>query len=174
MALELRINEYGFTLEDNNPEAAARFARLYDASEVSRCHILPRQEFAMMTKVMFPVFAASELLGWPRAKDLDADPELWALTVRAVQEVQGLDEHGSIGKAAQALLTTDSLLKMWTSLENAMLPLDYAEFMKLHHGFKHRSQDIQLLQDCVRVGERQGREMKSLKELLFRLRAEPH
>ena len=128
----------------------------------------------MMTKVMFPVFAASEILGWPRAKDLNADPELWALTVRAVQEVQELDEHGSIGKAAQASLSADSLLKMWTSLENAMLPLDYAEFMKLHHGFKHRSQDIQLLEDCVDLGERQGSEMKALKQLLVQLRAEPH
>ena len=128
----------------------------------------------MMTKVMFPVFAASEILGWPRAKDLNADPELWALTVRAVQDVQGLDEHGSIGKAAQASLTADSLFKMWTSLENAMLPLDYAEFMKLHHGFKHRSQDIQLLEDCVDIGKRQGSQMKALKQLLVQLRAEPH
>ena len=168
------IGKYGFTLDDNSPEAAERFASLYDGSKVSRCQIMPRQEFAMMTKVMFPVFAASEILGWPRAKDLDADPELWALTVRAVQEVQELDEHGSIGKAAQASLTADSLLKMWTSLENAMLPLDYAEFMKLHHGFKHRSQDIQLLEDCVDIGKRQGSEMKALKQLLVQLPATPH
>ena len=168
------INKYGFTLDDNNPEAAARFARLYDASEVSRCHILPRQEFAVMTKVMFPVFAASELLGWPRAKDLGSNPELWALTVDAVQEVQGLDEHGSIGKAAQESLTGHSLLEIWASLESAMLPLDYAEFMKLHHGFKHRSQDIQLLRDCVDIGERQGSEMRALKQLLAQLSATPH
>jgi hypothetical protein len=168
------INEYGFIIDRDNPEAAERFASLYDASEVSRCHIMPRQEFAMMSKVMFPVFAASELLGWPRARDLDADPELWALTVDAVQEVQGLDEHGPIGKAAQASLTGDSLLEMWASLESAMLPLDYAEFMKLHHGFKHRSQDIQLLRHCVDLGERQGSEMKALKRLLVQLRAEPH
>jgi Ketopantoate reductase PanE/ApbA len=168
------INKYGFTLDHNNREAAERFASLYDASEVSRCHMMPRQEFAMMTKVMFPVFAASELLGWPRAKGLDTNPELWALTVHAVQEVQGLDEHGSIGKGAQASLTGDSLLEMWASLESAMLPLDYAEFMKLHHGFKHRSQDIQLLENCVDIGERQGSQMKALKQLLAQLRATPH
>ena len=95
-------------------------------------------------------------------------------STHAVQEVQGLEEHGPIGKAAQASLTGDSLLEMWASLESAMLPLDYAEFMKLHHGFKHRSQDIQLLRDCVDLGERQGREMRALKQLLAQLRAEPH
>ena len=168
------ISNNGFLLDDNSLEAAEHFARLYDASEMSRCHIMPRQEFAMMTKVMFPVFAVSELLGWPRAKDLGADPELWALTVHAVQEIQGLDEHGSIGKTAQGSLTGDSLLELWSSFENATLPLDFAGFNKLHHGGKVRSQDIKLLQDCVDLGERQGSEMKALKQLLVQVRAEPH
>jgi hypothetical protein len=50
--------------------AAERFATIYDASGVSSCQIMKQQEFAMMTKFMFPVFAASEMLGWPHATDL--------------------------------------------------------------------------------------------------------
>ena len=117
----------------------------------------------MMTKFMFPVFAASELLGWPNAKDLCNNKELWALTVRSVQEIQGLEEHGVAGKVAQAATTTDGLLEIWSSLEQAALPLDFATFNRFHHGSKVRAQDIELLNDCVKVGEQEGQPMSALR-----------
>jgi hypothetical protein len=160
------IHKTSFLLDDRFPEAARRFAAIYDASGVSSCQIMKRQEFAMMTKFMFPVFAASELLGWPHAKNLGNNKELWALTVRSVQEIQGFEEHGVAGKAAQAATTADGLLGTWSSLEQATLPLDFAAFNKFHHGSKVRAQDIELLKDCVKVGEQEGQPMSALKELL--------
>ncbi len=106
------VHKTSFLLDDHFPEAAQRFAAIYDASGVSSCQIMKRPEFAMMTKFMFPVFAASELLGWPHAKNLGNNKELWALTVRAVQEIQGFEEHGVPGKAAQAATTGDGLLEI--------------------------------------------------------------
>jgi hypothetical protein len=116
-----------------------------------------------------PVFAASELLGWPHAKDLGNNKELWALTVRSVQEIQAFEEHGMAGKAAQAATTADGLLEIWRSLEQAALPLDFAAFNKFHHGGKVRAQDLELLNDCVKVGEQEGQPMSALKELLARV-----
>src|ERR1700730_12730772 len=87
------INKTSFFVDDSFPEAAQRFAAIYDSSGVSSCQIMKRQEFAMMTKFQFPVLAASELLGWPHAKDLGNNKELWALTVRSVQEIQSFEEH---------------------------------------------------------------------------------
>ena len=158
-----------FLIDDRFPKAAQRFAAIYDASGVSSCRIMKRQEFAMMTKFMFPVFAASELLGWPRAKDLCKNKELWALTVRSVQEIQGIEEHGMAGKAAQAATTGDGLLEIWSSLEQATLPLDFAAFNKFHHGGKVRAQDIELLKDCVKVGKQEGQPMSALRELIDRV-----
>jgi Ketopantoate reductase PanE/ApbA len=160
------LHKTSFVLDDRFPEAADRFAAIYDACGVSSCQIMKRQDFAILTKFQFPVFAASELLGWPRAKDLDNNTDLWALTVRAVQEIQAFEEHGSAGKAAA---TGDGLLDIWNSMEQAAFPLDFAAFNKLHHGVKVRAQDIQLLQDCVKVGEREGQPMSALKELLDRV-----
>ena len=163
------IHNTSFILDDRFPEAAQRFAAIYDASRVSSCQIMKQQEFAIMTKFMFPVFAASELLGWPRAKDMGSNKELWTLTVRSVQEIQGFDEHGMTGKAAQAATTADGLLEIWRTLEQAALPLDFAAFNKFHHGSKVRAQDIELLKDCVKVGEQEGQPMSALKELLDRV-----
>jgi hypothetical protein len=163
------IHKTSFLQDDRFPEAAQRFAAIYDLSGVSSCQIMKRQEFAMMMKFMFPVFAVSGLLGWPQAKDLGTNKELWALAVRSVQEIQGLEEHGVAGKAAQAATTTDGLLKIWSSLEQAALPLDFAAFNKFHHGGKVWAQDIELLKDCVKVGEQEGQPMSALKELLNRL-----
>jgi hypothetical protein len=163
------IHNASFLLDDRFPEAARRFAAIYDASGVSSCQIMKRQEFAIMTKFMFPVFAACELLGWPRARDLDNNKELWDLTVRSVQEIQGFEEHGLAGKAAQASTTADGLQEIWSSLEQAALPLDFAAFNRFHHGSKVRAQDIELLNDCVNVGEQEGQPMSALKELLARV-----
>jgi hypothetical protein len=91
------------------------------------------------------------------------------LAVRSVQEIQGLEGHGVAGKAAQAATTSDGLLKIWSSLEQAALPLDFAGFNKFHHGGKVRAQDIELLKDCVKVGEQEGQPMSALKELLNRV-----
>ena len=163
------IHKTSFLLDDRFPEASERFAAIYGASGVSSCQIMQQREFAMMTKFMFPVFAASELLGWRQAKDLGNNKELWALTVRSVQEIQGFEEHGMAGKAAQAATTADGLLEIWRSLEQAALPLDFAAFNKFHHGGKVRAQDIELLKDCVKLGEQEGQPMSALKELLARV-----
>jgi glycine/D-amino acid oxidase-like deaminating enzyme len=70
------------------------------------------------------------------------------------------------GKAAQAATTADGLLEIWSSLEHEALPLDFAAFNKFHHGGKVRAQDIELLKDCVKLGEQEGQPMSALKELL--------
>ncbi|WP_035359834.1 hypothetical protein [Edaphobacter aggregans] len=166
------VHKSSFLLDDRFPEAAQRFAAIYNASEVSSCQIMKRQEFAMMTLFMFPILAASELLKWPHAKDLGNNKELWALTILSVQEIQGFEEHGAAGTAARAATTGDGLLEMWTSLEQAAFPLDFAGFNKFHHGGKVRAQDIELLKDCVKVGEREGQPMSALKELLDRVQTQ--
>jgi hypothetical protein len=79
------------------------------------------------------------------------------LTVQAVQEIYGLDEHGEVGKAAQAATTADGLIDIWSSLGQAALPLDFAIFNKYHHGIKVRAQDIEVLKGCMQVGGKASR-----------------
>jgi hypothetical protein len=76
------------------------------------------------------------------------------------------------GKAAQAATTADGLLEIWRSLEQAAVPLDFAGFNKVHHGGKVSAQDIELLKDCVKVGEQEGQPISALKELLDRVQTD--
>jgi hypothetical protein len=125
----------------------------------------------MLMKLMFPIFSASELLGWPYAEELGKDRSTWPITVRAIKEIMGFREHGWIGKAGQLFLTKGMLLKLWKSLEKSTLPLDFPAFNRFHHGGKVRSQDLQLLRACADEGERQGLSMRSLRELLSKVEA---
>jgi hypothetical protein len=49
------------------------------------------------------------------------------------------------------------------------LPVHPPTDAALHHGIKVRAQDIELLKGCVKVGEREGKLMAALRELLDRV-----
>lgn len=159
-------NAYGFAIDDSAADQARRFVDIYNESGVSRCVMMAAHDLAATIPALFPVFAASELIGWPKAQELGRDAELWDLTTRAVQEVQGLDANGDAGQMAARTTTGESLMAMFTDWETETLPLDLAAFNRFHHGGKVNLQDRQLLQDCVDVGESEGKSMTALKELL--------
>lgn len=91
-------------------EAPHRFSEIYN-----RCGVSTREvrsaAFATSIPALFPVFAASDLMAWPRTEELGAEPELWALTPEAVREIQDLGGHG------QNVTTGQSLIEMWKAWE---------------------------------------------------------
>ena len=93
--------EYGFAVDDCSPDAAQGFTDLYNACGVSRCVIKPAQHYAAEINPVFVVFAACELMDWPRFAHIHEDSALWSLTVAAVGEVQGLGVHGQAGQEMQ-------------------------------------------------------------------------
>jgi hypothetical protein len=163
--------DIGLFVDDSAPEAARRFAEIYNANGLSRCVVLDTQDFAAMLPPVFVILAACDLKGWPGAGHLASDPQLWDLTVRAVKEVQGLSIHGEAGQKAQKTTTADSLLEMFKAMEAAAHPLDLPAFNRFHHGGKVFQQDLRLLWDCVELGEGEGQTMTALKELIARVEA---
>jgi hypothetical protein len=161
----------GFIVDDSAPEAARRFSQIYNRCGVSTCEVRPADVFATSIPALFPIFAASDLLGWPHAKDLGADAELWALTTDAVKEIQGLKGHGRSDEKTQAVTTGQSLIDMWEAWEAATLPMDLQAFNRFHHGGKVNAQDQLLLLDCVAAGQIIGQPMKALRTLVERVAA---
>ncbi|WP_438853121.1 ketopantoate reductase family protein [Brevundimonas nasdae] len=157
--------EKGFIVEDSAAEAAHRFSEIYNRCGVSTCEVRPAAAFATSIPALFPVFAASDLMGWPQAEELGADPELWALTTEAVREIQDLGGHG------QGVTTGQSLIEMWKTWQAATLPMDLQAFNRFHHGGKVNAQDQQLLLDCVAAGQAIGQPMKALQMLVERITA---
>ena len=58
---------------------------------------------------------------------------------------------------------------MFAALEKQMLPLDFQEFNRYHHGGKVNAQDREHLRACLSRGEAEGKQMLALTELLKRV-----
>ncbi len=168
MAYRHFSNKKGFLLETRVPEAARAFAALYDRSGVSLCGAMGKTLVDIVTNSAFPMLAASEIANWPNVTALVANKELWQLACRAQAEIMALPQHGLLGKLMAVIMGPGITAKLQLKLEREMLPLDYQAFNRFHHGAKVRAQDVQVMQNCVADGERQGKPMASLRELLAR------
>ncbi|HEY0693994.1 MAG TPA: 2-dehydropantoate 2-reductase N-terminal domain-containing protein [Kribbella sp.] len=160
-----------FAVEDRFPPVAERFKALYDACGVSHCDVLDHNQSPAQVATMFPIFAASELMGWPPAAQFTDHKDTWILAVDAAREVASVDEYGPAGQATAAQLSGESLTHLLTAYEEKALPLDLNAFNAMHHGGKVAQQDLELLRDHVAAGERQGKPMVALKLLIAELTA---
>jgi Ketopantoate reductase PanE/ApbA len=156
----------GITLDDSSPTVANEFMEIYNASGVSKCAVKPTVECAVSAHPMFAVFAACELLNWPKFQDIGAKGELWTLAVAAVKEIQRLSILGEPGQQAAKTTTEDGLAARLAAWEKGMLPFDLQEFNRFHHGSKVNAQDRELLRACISYGEADGKPMSALKDLL--------
>ncbi|MEU0925552.1 ketopantoate reductase family protein [Streptomyces malaysiensis] len=151
----------GFMVEDRFPGVAARFKALYDGCGVSRCDVVDHDHFPAQVAGLFPVFQACHLMGWPPAARLTDHEETWRLAVDAVREVVSV--HGDSRTEA---VSGENLTRMLVTFEKESLPLDWNGFNAFHHGAKVARQDLKLLRDYVAAGERQGKHMPSLRQLV--------
>jgi len=164
------LNDNGFRLENRDAEAARRFADIFDKSGIGKCSLVSPDEFGLQSRGIMPIFIACQILDWPNAETLYADP-LWPITVDAVRAIQGLAEHGEAGKAAATALTAERLAGIWNFLTEAALPLDWQGFNAFHHGKKINSSDVQLLRACVERGIAERRDMSSVQHIIARWEA---
>ncbi|XXG95801.1 hypothetical protein Hte_002072 [Hypoxylon texense] len=159
----------GFSVDDSAPAVANGFTEIYNACGISRCAVKSAAEYAVGINPMLPVFAACELLGWPKFQDIGNKGEIWSLTVAAVKEIQGLSIHGELGQQASAETTEAGLAAALAAWEKHMVPLDLQEFNRFHHSLKLKSQGREHLYLCLSYGEAEGKPMSALKELLQRV-----
>ncbi|KAF2708006.1 hypothetical protein K504DRAFT_482550 [Pleomassaria siparia CBS 279.74] len=161
----------GFGLDDSSPSVAQGFSELWNKSGVSTADIKTAVALATTANLVFAIFAAFYLTGWPRFADMGLPQysEIWSLGVKAVKEILTLSIHGDMGKAVASMTTEEALLGQMIGYEQAMLPLDLSAFSKYHHGGKVNVQDRAHLKACVKIGEQEGAKVEALKELIKRV-----
>ena len=157
----------GFIVDDS-VAWAGEFAELYNRCGVSKCTVQPALATTLLVFSLFPVFAACEVLGWPPFAEVSSKGEMWILAIKAVKEIQCLDIFGEAGVQAAGATTEEGLAQQLTGWEQAMRPVDLQAFNRFHHGGKVNEQDRALLRDCVAAGEKEGKEMNVVKELMRR------
>ncbi|VEU22136.1 DEKNAAC103150 [Brettanomyces naardenensis] len=162
---------YGFCVDDTSRSVAEAFSKLYNKCGVSKCAIKPAGQYASELDPCFVIFAGCELMNWPKFSEIEVNSDLWKLTVKAAKEVQGLDIHGEAGKKLASETTEKGLAGEMVEWEKSCLPLGIRDFNRYHHGGKVVKQDRIHLRECVEEGEREGKDMSGLREVLRRLGA---
>lgn len=113
---------------------------------------------------------ALDLLDWPAVKDVDTEDATWQLGISAMREIQSLPGFG--GKNFEDQQTTsENVRQMFAGLEQAVLPLDMPAFNRYHHGGKVITQDWEILEEAITLGEAEGQNMPATRELVQRLKA---
>ena len=156
----------GFYVTSKPRRASKAFCALYSRSGVATCKRMPRSVFVMSSSMFFAFTVASELNGWKGTDKLIADKALWHLSCSSQREIAGLKRFGLAGKLATKLLTDDRLEKMMRNSDRKASAMGFTEFNRFHHGGKVLEQDIQILENCVALGEAEGRSMHATKALL--------
>lgn len=160
----------GFFMSSRPKKASKAFSRLYNQCGVARCRRMPASVYAMTSNIFFPFTVASELNGWRGTSALIADEKLWHLCCSAQREILGLKQYGLAGKLASKFVTDIRLEKMMRDFDRDASPMGFTAFNRFHHGSKVLDQDIQILENCVVVGEGEGRDMTATKSLLGKWR----
>ncbi|KAF9699674.1 hypothetical protein EKO04_002096 [Ascochyta lentis] len=99
---------------------------------------------------------------------LRKNDELWALMLRAQSEILNLPRFGWTGWLLSFVIGSWATEKLNLPLVEGAKPLNYAEFNAFHHGGKVAKQDLTTLEDIVTDGERAGRKMEALREVVRR------
>lgn len=156
-------------LDDMFPETANELSEIYGRSGKSGCAIIEKAQLAVMTNSAFPVLAAAEIAGWSSMRELAAQDELWSLSCEARREVAALPEFGMDDATIAQTMSDEALADAQIQTEQICLPLDYQAFNHFHHGGKVSAQDLEVMRNCARAGERHGRPMSALNEIIERL-----
>jgi hypothetical protein len=106
--------------------------------------------------------------GYRPVPDFYANRPLWNLMIRAQGEILTLPRYGWGGWILSWVLSSSWATKkfMFEKLADGALPMAFHEFNAFHHGGKVVKQDIATLVDLVQDGEKVGRKMEALREVV--------
>ena len=160
----------GFMVSSTPGTASKAFAELYNHNGFVRCNRVPTKMYEMFTNSYFPFTIASELDGWQGVEHLVNNKALWHLCCQSQREIMGLKQHGLFGKIVPLFMTDGRWAKTALDMDEASRPIDGTAFNKFHHGGKVLEQDVQVVENCLAAGVKDGREMGATRDLLAKWR----
>jgi hypothetical protein len=120
-----------------------------------------------------PLLAMLHLVTWDidgygPFEQLLTNTELWSLMLRAQSEILNLPRFGWTGWALSWMLGGWVTKQINLPLVEGAKPMKMEEFNAFHHGGKVSKQDRATLEDVLSEGEKQGRKMEALREIVKR------
>jgi len=165
------FNSAGFMLASKPGAQAKAFDALLQRSNIISCRMVPRTLYRMFTSMFFSFSVGSEVNGWRGTQSLIDNTELWSLVCDSQREIMRLKTFGLIGKLMALLTSNNKSAQRSLDTEKASPLIDANAFNRFHHGGKVLAQDVQVLENCIAQGKKEGREMPASEELIKRWQA---
>ncbi|KAH6637873.1 putative secreted protein [Boeremia exigua] len=161
----------GLAVVNARPALTKRIEAVYAANGKLRIQRMPAWIISWAGLLAPLHLMAWNIDGFGTLARLRANSELWALMLRAQTEILRLPRFGWAGWLLSFVLGSWATMKMNEPIWKFAAPMDAAEFNAFHHGGKVATQDVVVLEDVLREGERVGRKMEALREVVRRVRA---
>ena len=145
-----------------------QFVSLFNQNAGVKCFRIPRKLFRSTTSAYVAFTVACELAHWSSLSAVIENSELWQLCCQAQREIFCLRQHGLAGKLMALVMSNRRQAKMMRDMERDAAKMGFMNFFHFHHGGKVRQQNILGLENAVKMGQAQGRDMPACVELLAR------
>jgi hypothetical protein len=156
----------GLLVFNTHPSLIKRFDAIYSANGKLTIQRMPA--FAAPWTLLLGTLhlVAWNIDGFGPFERFRANRELWALMMRAQSEILNLPRFGWKGWLLSFVLGNWATEKMNLTFLDGAKPLVYHEFNAYHHGAKVAKQDVRVLEDILSEGEKVGRKMNALREIV--------
>ncbi|KAF1979150.1 hypothetical protein BU23DRAFT_563380 [Bimuria novae-zelandiae CBS 107.79] len=164
----------GYRVDDRSPAVQRAFAELWDKTGL-KCQPINAMQLVAEVLPLFAMFLALEILGWPSFGELASttastkSKEISKLTVDAGKEIARLGMHGEIGKKVAEFMTEEGWVGALFGAEQACRPCDLVAFCRYHHGDKVLEQNMDILRECLKVVQGEGKGMEAFTNLIPRV-----
>jgi len=161
--------QVGLMTFNTNPKLANALKEAYAKANKVKVAIQPAFAASLIGIAMLHLVTWN-IDGYQPFPHLYANKPLWALMIRAQSEILALPRFGWAGWAISWVLSSSWITKkaLFETQVDGAKPMAYHEFNAFHHGGKVVKQDIAALVDLLKDGEKEGRKMVALREVVER------
>lgn len=153
---------------NSQPKLTKQIEALYRANAPWKIQSIPAFIFPILSPLVMLHLVTWNIDGFKPFQVLRKNTELWNLMMRAQTEILRLPRFGWTGWLLSLVMGSWATMQINVPPGEQAKPMPYHEFNAFHHGGKVAKQDRRILEDVLSEGEKAGKKMEALREVVKR------
>lgn len=153
---------------NSQPKFTKQIEAIYKANAPWKTQSIPASIFPILSPLIMLHLVTWTIDGFKPFQELRKNIELWNLMMRAQTEILRMPRFGWIGWLLSFVMGSWATMQVHVPPGEQAKPMPYHEFNAFHHGGKVAKQDRRILEDVLSEGEKEGKKMIALREVLKR------